>query len=62
MVRQEITAAIDEEERNIQNVVELNMRDQAERERSLLELVDASAAVARHRLALAEALTIARQV
>jgi hypothetical protein len=61
-VTDEITAEIDEEARNIRKVVELNQRDQADRERVLAELEDLGSEVAGHRLALQQALLVARQV
>ncbi|WP_182906766.1 dynamin family protein [Microbispora sp. H13382] len=61
-VTAEINKMIAEEERNIRQAVELNQRDQADRDRILASLTEAAAAVAAHRLELQRALTIAQQV
>jgi hypothetical protein len=61
-VSDEITAAIEEEARNIRKIVEINQRDQADRERMLAELDELGSEVSRHRLGLQQALVIARQV
>jgi hypothetical protein len=61
-VVQEISAVIDSEEHNIKEMVELNQRDQADRDQILAQLTDTGAAVAKHRLALQQAITIAQQV
>ncbi|MFI2457934.1 dynamin family protein [Streptomyces sp. NPDC019539] len=57
----EITALLQEERRNIEEIVELNQRDQAERDRALASLDDAARALADHRLALQRALVTAQQ-
>jgi hypothetical protein len=61
-VTEELLAVIDEEERNIRTMVELNQRDQEDRTRVLAELADLGADVAKHRMALQQALVIAQQV
>ena len=59
MMVQEMTALIDEEERNIGNIAEMNMREQTDKGRA--ELVECAAAVSAHRRALAQGLTLGRQ-
>lgn len=61
-VTEEITAVIDEEERNIRQIVELNRRNQADRDELAAQLNEAKSVVAQHRLTLQQALTIAQQV
>ncbi len=61
VVSKEIRDVIDEEERHIRETVELNQREQGERDAVLAELEAARAAVAGHRVAVQRALTIARQ-
>jgi hypothetical protein len=60
-VTTEVTAFINEEERNIAQAVELNQSEQAQRERAIAVLTEAAAAVASQRLALQQSLVIARQ-
>jgi uncharacterized protein HemX len=58
----ELTALIAEEERNINQLVELNQQSQAEREHTLAHLGTVTASVGQHRLRLEQALTTAKQV
>lgn len=55
-VTDEITALIHEERRNIEEIVELNQRDQVERDRILASLDDAARTLADHQRALEYAL------
>ncbi|MET7403723.1 dynamin family protein [Dactylosporangium sp. NPDC005572] len=57
-----VTDLIDEEERNVREVVELNRMKQEDKERTQQTLTDATAALARSRVALQRALTLAQQV
>jgi hypothetical protein len=57
----ELTAVIQEEERGIKQTVELNQREQDQREAALTKLADTAAAVAEQRLALRDALVLAKQ-
>jgi hypothetical protein len=57
----ELTAVIQEEERGIKQTVELNQREQDQREAALAKLAETAAAVAEHRVALQRALVLARQ-
>lgn len=61
-VTDEITTLIEEEKRNIREIVELNQRDQASKTRALIKLNDASTALGTHRSALQRALAVAGQV
>jgi hypothetical protein len=56
----EVMAWIDEEERNIEDIAELNMREQADKGQA--DLAEYAAAVSAHRRSLARALTISRQI
>ncbi|MQA81729.1 MAG: hypothetical protein GEV10_25190 [Streptosporangiales bacterium] len=58
----EVSALIEEERRNIEEMVELNRRDHAERERMTVALDEAAAAFNGHRLALQKSLIRAREV
>jgi hypothetical protein len=60
-ITKEVTAFINEEERNIAQAVELNQSEQAQRDRAIAALTEAARALARQRLALQQSLTIARQ-
>jgi hypothetical protein len=60
-VTKEISDVIEEEERHIRENVELNQREQADRDRVVANLNETASAVAAHRLAIQRALTIARQ-
>jgi hypothetical protein len=62
IVTEEIMAVIDEEERNLRAMVELNQRDQNDRARTLDELAEIGSAVGKQRLALQQALVLAQQV
>ena len=57
----ELTAVIQEEERGIKQTVELNQREQDQRESALTKLAETAGAVAENRVALQRALVLARQ-
>lgn len=60
-VTREIVAIVAEEERNIRQVVELNQRDQTERDDVLADLTQAATALGKHQQALAQAVVVAQQ-
>src|SRR5262249_44941005 len=60
-VTAELAEVIKEEERGIAQAVELNQRDQEDRERALGVLTETATALVEHRKALQHALLIARQ-
>ncbi|MGO8956997.1 MAG: dynamin family protein [Streptosporangiaceae bacterium] len=55
----ELSAIIDEEQRQIERAVELSQREDKDRDQAIAALTSAAAAVAQHRLALQRALIIA---
>lgn len=57
-----VTDLVEEEERNIHEIVDLNRMKQEDKERTQQSLTDATAALARNRVALQRALTLAQQV
>lgn len=57
----ELASVIEEEERGITETVELNQRQQEDRDHALAELAQISARVTDHRIALQRALVLARQ-
>lgn len=57
-----VTDLVEEEERNIHEVIELNRMQQEDRERTQQLLADAAATLAGHRVGLQRALTLAQQV
>lgn len=62
VVTEEISGLIEEEERNVREIIELNQRDQAEKASAMARLNEAATALGTHRLALQRALTAAGQV
>jgi len=57
----EIRSVIDEEAKNIEKIIELNERDQSDRDRALAQLGTSMTTLARHRQALQQVLITARQ-